>query len=246
LDSIEQGAAAIERMLRDWKTLDDQLRSALLHSAVIHYARPFSFKPDYCGNRLHNHRRFDSDLHTHLLELRHNLIAHHRNETLRAQVGHGYSELNLSGTKTTVLISTHCVVKALHCIENRTVAEGLSRHLAACVECLKQIAADHLAAIHDMALEVPENASADADTSASSGIPIEQSVFCTRIPTVLEMGAARIPDPVFPLPPDAYKYRLAAITHFRKGTYKIATPLGEATIELNDLPFDEPLQAEEN
>src|SRR5689334_8109063 len=32
LDSIEQAAAAIERLVRDWDTLDDQLKSSLLHS----------------------------------------------------------------------------------------------------------------------------------------------------------------------------------------------------------------------
>jgi len=240
LDSIEQAAAGIERLVRDWDTLDDQLKSSLLHSVVMHYARPFSFKRDYGGKRLHHDPSFDVELHAHLLSLRHNLIAHHRNETLRAQVGHGYAELNLSGTITSALFSTHCVVKALHSIENKSVAERYALHMTVCVESLKQIAAEHLEAIHKVALTVPDNASADMDTSASTEMPIEQSVFRARIPTVLEMGAARIPNPTFPLPPNAYKYRLSQITHFRQGTYEIQTPLGKAVITLSELPLDGP------
>jgi hypothetical protein len=244
LDSIEQAAAAIERILRDWSILDDQLKSSLLHSAVIDYARPFSFKPNYGGRRLHRHPLFDLELHGHLLELRNKLIAHHVNETLRAQVGHGYAELSVSGSRTTVLIATHCVVKALHSIENRTVAERYARHLAVCVDCLRQIAGERLEAIHNTALQLPGEAAADMDRSASSNLTVEQAVFRTRIPSVLEIGAERIPNPVFALPPDAYKYRIAAITHFRIGTYEIETPEGQVVIKLSDLPFEEPIQGE--
>jgi hypothetical protein len=244
LDSIEEAAAAIDRLLRDWDILDDQLKSSLLHSAVMHYARPFSDKHDYGGKALHRHPSFDVGLHVHLLKLRNNLIAHHKNETLRAQVGHGYAELNLSGTLTSALISTHCVVKALHSIENRTVAERYAQHLTVCVECLKQIATKHLEAIHNVALTVPNNAMAETDTLATSEVPIEQSVFGARIPAVLEMGAARIPNPTFPLRQDAYKYRLYASTHFRQGTYEIETPLGKAVITLSDLPSEgSPIEA---
>ena len=244
LDSIEQAAAAITRMVRDWSTLDDELKSALLHSAAIHYARPFSFKPDYGGKRLRRHPSYDGDLHRHLLELRNGFIAHHLHETLRAQVGHGYCELKLSGTSTRALVTTHCVVKALYGIEDRTVAERYTRHLNACVECLRELAVERLAAVHRMALRFPENAEADMDTAASSQLPVEQSVFQTRIPNVLEMGAAGIPNPGFPLPPDAYKYRVAAMTHPRTGRYEIKTPVGTAVIALSDRPFQEPIQIE--
>ena len=89
-----------------------------------------------------------------------------------------------------------------------------------------------------MAVRFQENASAGMDSSASSNVPTEEAVFRARIPTVLEMGAARIPDPTFPLPSNAYKYPVAAINLFRTGIYRVETPKGEAVITLGASPFD--------
>jgi hypothetical protein len=241
LDSTEQAGLAIDRMLRDWNQLDDDLKCALLYSAIIHYARPFCFKKDFGGKRLHKTAGFDSELHEHLINLRNNFIGHQNTQALRAIVGHGYADINLSGTATTVLIATHCVVKALHNIENRQVAERYANHIRNCNAFLRQLTNKHLETLHDMALRFPENAAADTNTLLSNQLPIEQSVFQTRVPTALETGAQRIPNPAFPLPGDAYKYRVAGMTHFRVGRYEIQTPLGTAIIELNDQPFPIPI-----
>jgi hypothetical protein len=130
-------------------------------------------------------------------------------------------------------------VKALHSIENRAVAQRYAKHLAVCVECLKQIAAERLETIHQVALTVPNNATADTDTSTLGELTIEQSVFRAQIPTVLETGTERIPNPIFPLPSNAYEYRVSELTYFRQGTYEIETPLGKVVITLRDLPFIE-------
>jgi hypothetical protein len=240
LDSVEQATAAIERMLKDWSTLDDQLKGSLLHSAIVHYARPFSRKRDYGGKRIYQHRLFDLELHAHILSLRNKLIAHQDSETLRAQVGHAYSAFQLSGTSTSVLIGTYCVVKALHCIENKIVAERFLRHLTVCVDCLKQIVKEQLATIYNITLQLPAEAAAEAEMVGSYKLPITEAVVQTRIPTLLEMGAVRIPDPEFPLPADAYKYRVSTVTHVPLGKYEIATPEGQVVMEISDLPFEDP------
>ena len=51
-DCIAQADRMIDLMLRDWDTLDSDLKAALHSGAVIHYARPFSYKPDYGGKAL--------------------------------------------------------------------------------------------------------------------------------------------------------------------------------------------------
>jgi hypothetical protein len=51
LDSTEQAALAIDRMLRDWNQLDDDLKCALLYSAIIHYARSFASVSGRAGLR---------------------------------------------------------------------------------------------------------------------------------------------------------------------------------------------------
>jgi hypothetical protein len=153
LDNVSQAAIAIDRILADWKKLDTELKSALLYSSVIHYARPFCYRKDYGGKKLRSRPGFDSELHEHLVNLRNELIAHQDNETLRAIVGHGYCDLALSGTTTTALISTQCVVKALHRINNVDVAKRYASHFASCIAGFQEMMNEHLEAIHDMALE---------------------------------------------------------------------------------------------
>jgi hypothetical protein len=230
--------------LQDWDHLDDELKSALLYSAIIHYARPFCFKKNYGGKKLRNSVGFDAELHEHLVNLRNELIAHQDNETLKAIVGHGYCDLALSGTTTTALISTQCAVKALHRINNKDVARRYTSHLESCISSLQEIMNNHLEEIHDMALKYSENADADTQTLASDRLPIEEAILRAPVPTALEARAARILHPPFPLPTDAYQYRVASVTHFRTGKHEIQTPLGTAIIELSDQPFPEPLPAD--
>ena len=180
LDAIEAAGASIKRILNEWQTLDDELKSALLHSAVIHYTRPFTYKPDYGGKRLKHHAGFDKELHGHLIDLRNSLVAHHDNDVLRAWVGHQYYDLTLSGTQYTAMIATCAVVKALHTIHDRSVAERYASHITACVTFFRRIAEDELSAIHEMALRLPETANeANTRSGTVEPVPIKQQVTTT-------------------------------------------------------------------
>jgi hypothetical protein len=240
LDAIEVAASLIKRILHEWQTMDDELKSALFHSAVIHFARPFSYKRDYGGDGLKHHAGFDQELHGHLIGLRHSLVAHHDNDVLRAWVGHQKLDLTLNGTQYTAMIATCAAVKALHTIQNKSVAERYSSHITACVAFFREVAERELSAIHEMALRFP--AAVDAGSGAVQPIPIKQQVTTTQVPSMINLGASRIPEPQFPLPQfllpqDSYLYRTAAMTHFRTGKIEIETPSGKALLELSDHPL---------
>jgi hypothetical protein len=221
--------------------LDDVLKSALLHSAVIHYTRPFNSKRDYGGNKLKQHAGFDRELHDHLFDLRNSLVAHHDNDVLRAWVGHQYYDLTLSAAHYTGMIATCAVAKALHTIQDRSVAERYASHITACVTFFQRKAEDAVAAIHKMALRFPEAAEANTGSGAGEPVPVKQQVTTTQVPSMIYLGSSRIPEPQFPMPQfpmpqGSYLYRTVAATHFRSGKIEIDTPAGKVLLELSDCP----------
>jgi hypothetical protein len=238
-DAIGVAASSIRRILHDWQTMDDELKSALFHSAVIHFARPFSYKRDYGGDGLKHRAGFDQELHGHLIDLRHSLVAHHDNDVLRAWVGHQNFDLAHNGIQYTVMVSTCAAVKALHTIQEKSVAERYLSHIMACEAFFQEAARRELSAIHEMALRFP--AAVDAGTGEVQPIPIEQQVTTTQVPSMVNFGPSGIPEPQFPLPrfplpQGSYQYRTAAMTFFRTGKIEIETPSGTALIEISDRP----------
>jgi hypothetical protein len=242
VDALEAAGSSIRRILHEWLAMDDELKSALFYSAVIHFARPFSYKRDYGGDGLKRHAGFDQELHNHLIDLRHSLVAHHDNDVLRAWVGHQHYNLTLSGAQYTGMIATCAVVKVLHTVQAKSVAERYASHIAACVTFFRRIAEDELSAIHEMALRFPGAAEVNAGSGAVEPVPIKQQVTTTRVPSMINLGSSRIPEPQFPLPQfpmpqDSYLYRTVAMTHFRTGKIEIDTPSGKVLLELSDRPL---------
>ena len=99
LDALEIAVASTTRMIGQWEVLDDELKSALFHSALIHYARPFTDRREYGGKELRRQAGFDEELHGHLIDLRHWLVAHHDNDVLRALVGDQNVDLTHDGAR---------------------------------------------------------------------------------------------------------------------------------------------------
>jgi hypothetical protein len=234
-DAIGVAASSIKRILHDWQTMDDELKSALFHSAVIHFARPFSYRRDYGGNDLKHRAGFDQELHGHLIDLRNSLVAHHENDVLRAWVGHQNYDLTHNGIRYTALIATGAVVKALHTIREKSVAERYSSHITACMLFFREAAGRELSAIHEMALRFPAAADAGSGVVQVQPVPIERQVMTTQVPSMVNFGSSRIPEPQFPLPLDSYQYRTAAMEFYRT-KIEIETPSGTALIELSDRP----------
>jgi len=233
-DAIGVAASSIHRILDDWETMDDEIKRALFHSAVIHFARPFSDRRDYGGSKLKRRAGFDRELHDHLIDLRHDLVAHHNNDVLRSWVGHLKFELPHNGTQYTAIVATGAVVKALHTIKDKSVAERYASHITTCMLFFQETAGRELAAIHEMKLRFPA-AVDDARLGAFQPVPIEQQVTMTPLPGMLQYGSSQIPEPRFPLPQDSYNYR-TTVMEFARTRVEIETPLGPILIEISDPP----------
>lgn len=237
LDCFERAAQNIDRMLRDWDTLDDELQQgALFDFAIIRYARPFLKNQDgraYAIKHLKSHPGFDRELHGHICDLRNKLVAHHDNDVLRGRARHEYVDVDIDGVKSSILIGTVGSVKALHRINNRSAAERYASHLHACVTCVRAVAEERLTALHSAALLHPAHARAGTVIGAIGSIPAAPSLQA-ELPSTFDQRFPGIPDPTFPLPPDAYVYQEVALTRREFGPFPVDTPAGRGHIELTD------------
>ncbi len=93
LIQIDQAERHIGKLLDGWDTLDEDIKSALFTSVVIHYARPFTSnetkegKRKYPVSQFKGVPKFDRQLHDHLCDLRDKLVAHQDGTLLKAQIG---------------------------------------------------------------------------------------------------------------------------------------------------------------
>lgn len=76
-DSFAVALTNVRRLLEGWTSWDAVVSSALHSRAVISYVEPSIHEPwSYQTKELKDIRGFDRELHEHLLQLRHKLIAH--------------------------------------------------------------------------------------------------------------------------------------------------------------------------
>ena len=151
--SIQIAYSSVQALLREWKTENLIVAGALHAACVVAYARPFTpartknGKITYPTRALRATQDFDNQLHEHLLDLRHKLIAHSDYQlfpsTMYVQTIGNERHLNL-GVNT----------KALLGIKSHSLACRYEKHLSVCAafiekdlnECCEHLAAQ--AALH--------------------------------------------------------------------------------------------------
>jgi hypothetical protein len=92
-----------------------------------------------------------------------------------------------------------------------------------------------------MALRFPEATKANTGSGVGEPVPIREQVTTTQVPSMINFGSSRIPEPQFPMPQspmpqDSYLYRTVGVTYVRTGKIEIDTPTGKVLLELSDSP----------
>ena len=129
LDSISSALRLVSRLCKDFDTIDAEINSALLSTVCINYSRPFVQTPSYPVRHLKAQKQFDPNIHQHLVELRHKLIAHSDEAYADAKVHLLSICLNLTkngvDTPRTIPQSIHVRVTALESIHSRELLERI-------------------------------------------------------------------------------------------------------------------------
>jgi hypothetical protein len=137
--SIRMARDGANAILRQWKSQSAEINSALHSSCVIAYARPFTNAATKNGNVKYPTKRlmaasgFDKELHDHILDLRHRLIAH-------SDYGIFPSSMYLQAIGDERLPLTLGInVKGIFGIESHDLALRYEKHFSICAMTLEQI-----------------------------------------------------------------------------------------------------------
>jgi hypothetical protein len=130
----------LARTLRDWDSLSVEAKHALHSSCVMSYARPFTQSAVSAGKKIVYPTRqlrkavcFDKELHAHILDLRHRIIAHGDYGIFRSTM-----YVQAIGDER-LPISLGMQVKTLCGIESRDLAIRYETHLSACDDKLEEL-----------------------------------------------------------------------------------------------------------
>jgi len=128
---------SIATLLRGWETTDSVTKVALHASCVVAYARPFTSARTKSGNisypikGLKKVDGFDSELHVHLLDLRHRIIAHGDYDLFPSSM---YLQ-TIGDERLPVRLGLN--VKAMAGIHARELAERYQKHLSICIAAIE-------------------------------------------------------------------------------------------------------------
>jgi hypothetical protein len=152
-----------KRLIEGWDTFDYVIKSALFHSIVTVYTRPFitnnTNRPGkifrYRISQLKKAAGFDLGLHDHLCTLRSTLIAHRDTSVIKARVGRS-AITPRDGSKPPLALETYGMTKALSSIAVKDIAERYLAHIAACEVYLTKAGHDALGRLHMAMVHYPD------------------------------------------------------------------------------------------
>lgn len=146
-DDFSVASDAIQRTQHGFGQADDplgQLSGSLFMTAVIFYARPFlnykntSGKSErYSEKPLRDHPDFDNSLHSHLLDLRHKVIAHSDAEQMKPALHLFMLEIagqSTSSERVSIPAAGTLVSYSLRSISGDHALGKIVRHIQACID----------------------------------------------------------------------------------------------------------------
>jgi hypothetical protein len=213
--------AYVSKILGLWATNDINTLSGLHSASVIAYARPFTpaqtkdGKVVYASTALKKAPGFDRELHSHLLDLRNQLIAHADYDLLASTM-----YLQTIGDEM-LPIELGINVKSMFGIEKRTLAERYQAHFQACLEVIEEMLNRELKQVVDQAKKYPE------EFKATHNVPISTSEYKITTEDKEFPGptgpASQVTEPPFPEGLSGYRY--LTLQHklplIKSGTYTI-------------------------
>ena len=131
--SIDTARQYADFISKNWQAGNELLIGGLHSAAVVAYCRPFTENKTKAGRRYYPDKKirkcdgFDPDLHSHILELRHKLIAHADYGVLQSTMF-----MHMIGDERRP-VDFGINVAMLHGIKNRELVERYQSHFNACV-----------------------------------------------------------------------------------------------------------------
>lgn len=169
ITSIRSADTSISTILARWTTEDVAILASLHSATVIAYAQPFTpartkvGKVSYGESALKKAPGFDRDLHSHLLTLRNQLIAHSDYDFFP-------STMYLQTVGDEMLpVAMGVNVKSMFGIEARSLAERYQVHFRSCMKSIEETLNQELREIARQARNYP------TEFNASHNVPISTS-----------------------------------------------------------------------
>lgn len=233
--NLRGSASGFERLFKLVDSEDHILLSALFHMAVIKYAKPFVHKPiAYPIKHLKRRPGFSTEVHDHLIKVRHTLIAHDDFEQIEPRI----LSFGINPQKQNAFIPTSLVVgnKSISHPADLQSVKTFGQHIGHAIIGVQESLFDDMAKFRDIVIKYPDQAKQAGRYSRHFGnveIPI---------------GGARLSEPDFmedewldPKEPDfssihnGFRYEAIKLRRNFYGPETIKLPNGEQ-IEISPPP----------
>jgi hypothetical protein len=202
--SIKIARESIEALIGNWSQTDHITNAALHTACVVAYCRPFTTAKTKHGNVFYLRSQiakalgFDSELHTHILELRHKLIAHSDYALFPSTM---YCQ-TIGDERLPVSLGLN--VKGMFGIEALVLAERYARHLQICDVAIEK-------ALNEACAELAkESARYPTEFESTHNLQEERSKQTATTSSELlpppSGPAGRVSDPSFPDGLTGYRY----------------------------------------
>jgi hypothetical protein len=232
--SIQMARNSANAILQQWTSQSAENNSALHSSCVIAYARPFTNAATKNGNiqyptkNLMRASGFDKELHFHILDLRHRLIAH-------SDYGIFPSTMYLQTIGDDRLPVTLGInVKGIFGIESHDLALRYARHLSICAMVVEQLLNIEC---NELALEARIHPAEFHKTHNIPEAKDERIILDSQFKDIPPPTgpAAGVDNPAFPEAPSGYRY--ITLTHqislVESGKYTVTVDGVEEEITLS-------------
>jgi hypothetical protein len=220
LHSIQQAHRYVTKILKNWGKLDADLASALHASSVVAYAKPFSRtetnksgdkKFQYPIRDLKREPEFDQELHSHLITMRNELIAHGDYMVLPSTMF-----FRSIGDNHQLPVAVGINIKRLMGIERRGLAERYAKHFSTCVNRISRQLTNEFAGLARHLRDNPGDFISTANLPVGREVPESKSFRPTG-------PAGNVKEPDFPPSLAGYKYELSTYQRvlIKSGTYRV-------------------------
>jgi hypothetical protein len=216
-DSFMSAARSFEKADAEWNSLDEDCRSALHRIGVIDYCRPFVKSEGFAAyklNDLKRHASFDRGLHDHLIQLRHQLIAHNDTTVLPGRLLVAVGRLDPPVTAE-VAVQVRIRVTALQSITDRGLLQRCLEHMGAAYQTAAE-ACDRLLGEYLHAAAAHPEAQAAARSSSGTITPAVRAEPAMGTSYLIPIGLPSPPTaPTLVAENGGYAYRaLEFMRHF--------------------------------